>query len=472
MQILPDLAQYDDGLGSLRCLPYEVRAMILGHLLDARSDENYYCLENVLQNCTKENHGRHNIKMYSAEGLRWRPKGEYNLNTGILHASKALHTEASNYLYNTNGMIRIKMPIRDALDGYDPFRFDPFFFFFQSDSANVLAGQNFLFDVDVDFTDPDIHAQHRCLAFSRYQAHTVIQYLSRSLAGNEMGCRVRMTVPRRTESNRALTRSLTPWLWLQCYDEFDIVSKSEDIQTIRRTAEELKTTGQLSLHEWKMTTSISLDFIERSMTKEHGSTWHVPFYVTKYCSYIHKCTSQALKAPEDFSMFDINMRAGLWWLVSQTQSPIEGFEVAELDPEEVLKISMWASDSLAQLVNKNILSALPTYGHFHHFLTWLHICLRLCAECMGALGIWNQACTSYTQALDLPFHPRAAADTVECLRRALEVAKSNYTEETGSAWQQVGEQADWSVVLQHLREDAQPMDAPLVFHLWLATVED
>ena len=463
-------AQYDLGLGSLGRLPYEVREMILSHLLDVRLHEDYHNRESARENCSREEHSPNNLKKYSAEGL-WCPKGEYGLNTEILHASKALHIEASNYLYNSNGMIRLKIPIRNT-GVYDPFRFDPFFFFFQSKNANILASQNFLFDVDVDFTDPDVHAQHYYIALSTYQAHTVIHYLSWLLVNDEEGCEIRITLPLRTESAHAIKKFLTPWLRLLQWRTVGIVCESEDKQMITRTAEELKIAGRLFLHQWCVTTSSSLEFIELGMAKRHGSTWRVPNHVRRYCSHIHQCTSPASKPSEDFERFSINMRAGLWSLVFRHQLPIQGFQVEELNSDDVLEVSTWASDSLAELVNKDVLKALVTYGQFHHYLKWIHICLRLCAECMAALGVWKQACIFYTQALDMPFYPRAAADTVDLLRRALEAAKAEYEEETGTAWQRVGEQADWSVVLQQLRQNAQPMDAPLVFDWGVAAVQD
>jgi hypothetical protein len=175
--------QYELGLGSLRSLPFEVREMILSHLLDARFDEGYDARSPAHQADPEEQQSRDS----EHDGVRVEshttgsPDGSdhqrvYKMSTEILRASKALHIEASSYLYNTNGMLRIKIPVYLS-SPHDPRESDPFFSYFACEDAALLACPRFVLHVDVSFTVPGRDST-AYIAVSSYHADTVIQYLS------------------------------------------------------------------------------------------------------------------------------------------------------------------------------------------------------------------------------------------------------------------------------------------------------
>jgi len=431
-------AEYDLGLGSFGCLPYEVREMILSHLLDARLDEGDYARSPSSQGDSEEQHsgdpqhdgGRVDLHpTESLEGLGH--KRGYKLNTEILRASKAFYLEASNYLYNTNGMIRIRLPPYLS-SSHDPRKSSPFFSYCNSEDAALLACSRFVLHVDVSFTDPERDST-AYIAVSSYQANTIIQYLSWWLPDHEPDCTIRIVLPRQTEYVRTATKFLTPWLWLQCYETVKTLSESEDAQVIRRTAKELEIARELSLHQWNVATSKNLDFIELLIANQSGHNWRVPASAERYCTHIADCVSPAPKPVEDFTRFTIHMRASFWSLVSEVQQP-DGLVVWLLPPWELVKLTRWLSTSLRNM------SALVAAGgktdtivQFH--MKWIGICVRLAAECASDGSDWPRAIVLYTQAIALPFHPRAASDTVDCIRQRLDVAKSEYKKEFGHDWE-------------------------------------
>ena len=433
MEITP--AQYDLGLGSLRCLPYEVREMILGHLLDTRPDEGYYPRDQGLT--AKEQHSRilgHDggtDDLYANGSIEEFRHSPYKLCTEILRASKAFHIEASNYLYNRNGMIRIVLPMFND-DPRDPMDFNPFSCHFEcDDAATLLACQRFVLHVDVKFADSDPH-NNAYFAVSSSQANAVIKYLSLLLSDDEDGCTIRIVLPHQTESVCTNSNFLSPWLWLQCYETVDILSETEDVRIIQRTAEELGNARQLSLHRWNVATCEDLDFIEQIIAGQSGHMWRVHPSIARYCNHITKYALPVPKPSDDFLGFSIHMRANFWLLISDTQGP-DGLDVSAIDAMQVVKLIRWVRPALTSLLSR-VIVARNSDVPLPFQQKWSSIFARIGAECSMIWSDWEKANVLYSQILTLPFYPRALSDTADRVRDELESSKDKYRSSFGHDW--------------------------------------